>query len=250
MLDETSKEKLEKAGFNVESLETAVKSEEETAVEVPKFFTKEDVDTAVNNKLETKETSIREILAKDIKKTFGIESDTKDFGEVLGLAKETKVEKTDNTEQLTTLQDKIKSLTEEKEQLIAGYEAKDFTSKLDNSLLASVPKNTKLPAQDIVDLYKLRNTIVSENGEAFVKGANGEIIQDDVFNNVKAVDHFKTFLDKNGYVAKKGMGGKDDTKAGKSGKKFESAKDFQAYCKAQGKDPMSAEMQKYYRENR
>lgn len=259
MLSEKTKESLVNLGFDVEKLKDAITSEKEIELEVPTLYkekgiTNEEMTVFGKNRFEEGKKAVEEILSKQAREKFSLEVEEKDIWKMFEAYGEKRFKEANPGEELTKRQKDFKELQEKYSQLEGTLEetrkkhkADIFKSVIKQKLLSNIPKGVNLKSDDIVDLYLLRHSVEEDNGSAVIF-ENGEPVKDKLLNPVKVDDHFKGWLDSSGLIVKNGMGG--STTGGSANGKFGNITEFYEWCKANGKEPLSDEMQKYYLENK
>jgi len=257
MLNKETEEKLKVLGFDVSKLTEAIKAEDEQSLEVPKLFTESQNLDFGKNRFDEGKNAMGEILAKDIKKNFNIESDSKDVNEVVKLYGENVLsaanikpdEKYNNLEKdYKEIQGKLEKSMESNSNLEKEYKTRLFGVQTKTKISSLIPEKTKIPKEDITTLF-LNNYSVDtdEEGRTVVKKGN-EILKDGVLNPLSLETVLNTFLDERKYVEKSGMNGGDRGAGGSS--KFKNISEFNAYCEKNNIEPMGAEGQALLSKNK
>lgn len=257
MLNKETEEKLKVLGFDVSKLTEAVKAEDEQSLEVPKLITESQNMDFGKNRFDEGKNAMSEILAKDIKKTFNIESDSKDVNEVVKLYGENVLtganikpdEKFNNLKKdYDEIQGKLTNAMESNTNLEKEYKTRLFGVQITTKINSLIPEKTKIPKDDITTLF-LNNYSVDtdDQGRTVVKKGN-EILKDGVLNPLTLETVLNTFLDERKYIDKNGMGGGDRGAGGSS--KFKNMTEFMAYCKKNDIEPMSTEGQSLLNKNK
>lgn len=225
-LKAADKTKLTALGLDVDKLIAAIIAESEVDYLVPEVtvFTSEQLETRDNTKIaEGKrlgeaegEKKGKELGAKNLKKKFGIEDDTKDLDKVIDLV----TAKASTGDQ--GLKDQVAALLKDKETLQSTVADKDkaiASIQFDNSLLAFFPANRGAGLTDSERLGIIKNTFQFETveGKTVVK-RDGEVIKNPTTHAalpVKQVigDYF-TERQWVGAGPTGGRGGKDETPPG------------------------------------
>lgn len=255
MLNKETEEKLKVLGFDVSKLTEAVKAENEVSLEVPALFTEKQKNDFGSNRFDEGKTAMSEILAKDIKKTFKIDIDSKDINEVVKTYGEIKIK------ELGKPNEKIEALEHEKNELqtkltdslntIKNMES-DYNNKLFNvetrtKVLGMIPDNTVIPKDDIMTLFMTTHNIKNDNGRTIVE-KDGQILKDNVLNPLEVSTVLNSFIDSKGFIKKEGMGGTDRSGGGSA--KFNNMAEFMEHCKTNNIEPMSKEGMKLLSENK
>jgi len=258
MLNKETEDKLKVLGFDVSKLTEAIKAEDEQSLDVPKLFTESQNLDFGKNRFDEGKNAMSEILAKEVKKQFNIESDTKDINEVVKLYGDN-VLKTANVkpdEKYNTLESNFKklqsdyqSVVDDKENTEKEYKSKLFNIHTTSKINSLIPAKTKIPKEDITTLF-LNNYSVEtdETGRTVVKKGN-EVLKDNVLNPLPLDAVLNTFLDERKYIEKSGMNGGDREKGGGSSK-FKNMSEFNAYCEANNLEPMGTEAQALLMKNK
>lgn len=257
MLSEDNKAKLAELGFEVETLEEAIKSEDSKSVEIPSLYkdqghSNDDLTTFGNNRFQEGKEAMSEIMAKAYKKKYNIDVDGKDLDVVvdkiksLGQGNSNDKELEENFKKLQGSYADLESKFAEKD---AEVEAEKFNMNLKKDLLSAISdKKTDLAKSDIIDLYLMRNPIKNDEGSA-VLIKDGEVLKDKLLNPININKHFNEWFDTSNFSKKDGMSGKD-SKGGRTTSQFSNISEFMEWCKANDMEPMSEEGQKYYLSNK
>jgi len=260
MIDQATKDKFSELGFDVAKLIDAMKSDEDTSLEVPTLYkdqghTKDELTTFGNNRFNEGKGAMSEMLAKSFKEKYGIEIEGKNIDDVFSAYGDKRFNEAKPEEGLINAKKDFAKLQEDYTSLQGKLDEKDSTHKqemfrsgLNQKLLSLVPKKMLLSANDTIDLYLMRNNIKQDNGSAVVE-KNGEILKDTLLNPITMEDHFKSWIDASGLVHKDGMGG-SDSNSGSSVSKFKNTNEFMEYAKSNDINPMSPEGQKFLAENK
>lgn len=265
MLSKETQEKLVAYGFDVSKLEEAIKSEEETSLEVPTLFTEKDKEGFISeeekeqygkNRFEEGKKAIEEITSKELSEEFGVEK-TKDIRKLIKAVSKKEADEAgkkpgEKEEKLKEENEALKKkLTDQEAEFQSKeneYKSKLFDTELTTEISQYIPEKTVIPKEDLVALFKNRYRVSqTEDGKTVVQDSKGNIIKDKVLNPVPVKDVVSQFSET--YLSKEGMGGKDQKTNGSSGK-FSKMSEFQAYCKANDIDPMSDEGQNHLLDNK
>ena len=260
MLPEEQKTKLVELGFDVDVLKSALTTDEEVSIEIPSLFkdkgvTREEMTVFGNNRFKEGQSSNEEILAKSIHDKYELgladgKEGRKSIDKVIDAIITKHSTPSDNSafeSDFKQLQTKLQTIEQERDAERSSFQKEIFKTSLKQKLISQIPKGVDVDNNDIIDLFLLRNEIEQNDGSAVVK-VNGEIKKDDLLNPVSVDNYFKGWLDSSGFVKKSGMGGSDSSSG--STAKFSDINEFVAYCKQNGKEAMSDEMQKYYLANK
>jgi hypothetical protein len=256
MLNQDTVNKLSVLGIDVSKLTEAIKAEDEVSLEVPTLYTEDQKTSFGKNRFDEGKTAMSEILAKDVKKTFNIEVDSKDINEVVKAFGEKKVSELGKpNEKIATLesekqdlQNKLQALSSEKQTLESDFNKKLFGIEVKSQLTSLIPENTTIAKEDVATLF-LNNYSVDkdEQGRTVIK-KDGKVEQDNVLNPLDLNTVVNTFLDTKGLVKKSGMGGKSTTGGGSA--KFENMAEYMEYCQNNDIEPMGQEGQAMLSENK
>lgn len=257
MLNQESQDVLKSLGLTTDMLSEAISSEKEVSLDIKlpssEGYTEEQFKELSKNRFQEGRDAQKQMIAKDYKEKFNLDIEGKDLDTVIEAQIAAKLKasgKADLQADLEALQGKIKTMEAEKVQAVQDSKLQTFNSGVDAKLLATIPDGTTIDKQDIIDLYRMKNTIVESDGKAVIS-INNEIQKDSVRNPVSAEDHFKAYLDKSSFIPSDAPN-IDESKGGGTGGKqiFANSSEFMEYCKEEGTNPMSTEMQKLYRESR
>jgi len=249
MLNKETEDRLKVLGIDVSKLTDAVKAVEEVSLEVPQLYTEDQKSSLGANRFTESKTAMSEILAKDVKKRFGIESESKDLYQVIELFGENKVKGFEKPNELidalkkekSELQTKVVELTGVNEKAQKEFNDKLFGVELKSQLSAIIPESTKIPKEDISTLF-LNTYSVSkdETGRTIILKGN-EVIKDNLLNPLDLKTVLNSFIDEKKLIQKSGMGGED--RGGGSASKFTNIAEFEAYCAKNQIEPMGKEGQ-------
>ena len=252
---ETLKKIADVLKLDVSVFEANFKSDKEETLEVPTLFTEEDKNTFGTNRFNEGKRAATEILVKDLKVRHGLDFEGKSVDTMLEAFKEKSLAdaKIEPDKQVSTLknekkalQDTVTALTNEKETLTKNFNDEIFHVGITNEVLKNIPKNTTIPAEDIVDLFMKRHRVVKEDNSVIVyKGTEKQ--QDKVLNPIPLKDVVAQFSET--YINKNGMGGGDDKGSGTPGK-FPTASALMEYMKKNNIAPMSPEGLKLLNDNK
>jgi len=259
--DKETQQKISDLGLDFSELSAAITSTEEVSLEVPtidkeKQFTKTEMTTFGNNRFGEGKTAMDEMRAKGYKEKYSIDIEGKDLDSVIeafGNKRFSEAKPDGDTKELlgnfTALQGKYTVLEKALSDKDAAHKNDLFQTGIVQTLINKAPKELGIPADKAVKLYLMDNKIKKENGSAVVLDSNGEIQKDNLLNPIEVDNHFSSWLDSSGLITKSGMAGKD-SKGGSTGSKFSNISEFTDWCYANGKEPMSEAMQKYYQANK
>lgn len=263
MLPQSTKDELQRLGFDVEKLESAVKSEKEEAIEIPTLKTSEEFDGMVseddkntfgNNRFEEGKRAMSEIKAKELKEKFGIEVEGKNLDTVIdAYATKKATEAGKKPEEWEDEKKQLQSKIQDAETKLSEKET-EFSQKLANieirnQVLSMIPEETTVPKQDLVDLFSLRYRVAQEDGRTVIyKGADK--LKDSRLEPLELKDVVASFIDEGKYVKSSGMGGGDGSGSSGSSAKFKSLKEYEAFCEKEGLNPTSEEASKILRERK
>lgn len=261
MIAQEAQDKLSEYGIDVSKLIEAAKSEVEVSLDVPTLYTEKGISevdkiTFGKNRFDEGKIAAEEILAKITHDKYGLDlidgkEGRKNMDKVAEAIKAKFSKPSDNKElegNFKALQDKFEASQNEIESIKTTHATEVFASGLRQSLTGLVPNDSSIGADDAVDLYLMKHNLKNENGRAVIE-VNGEIQKDTLLNPVQVNDHFKSWLDSKGVVAKSGMGG-TDSKSGGSTAKFKSTKEFYQYAVANNIDANSPAGMKFLSENK
>jgi len=238
-------------------LSEAISSEKEVSLDIKlpssEGYTEEQFKELSKNRFQEGRDAQKQMIAKDYKEKFGLDIEGKDLDTVIEAQIAAKLKasgKADLQADLEALQGQIKTMEAEKVKAVQDTKLAQFNSGVEARLLATIPDGTTIDKQDIIDLYRMKNNIVEADGKAVIS-INNEIQKDSVRNPVSAEDHFKAYLDKSSFIPSGAPDMNESKGGGKGGKNvFKNSEEFMVYCKEEGTNPMSTEMQKLYRESR
>lgn len=249
MLNKETENKLKVLGIDVSKLIEAAKADNEVSLEVPTLYTEEQKNKFGSNRFDEGKTAMSEILAKDVKKTFNIDIDSKDINEVVKTYGELKSKESgkpnerilalekDNKE----LQDKLSGALGSVKTIESEYANKLFNIEIKNKLNSLIPETTTIPKDDVVTLFLNYYNIEKDvNGRTVLKKDN-EILKDNVLNPLEISSVLNQFLDQKQLIKKDGMGGSDRKGGGSA--KFSNMADFMDYCDKNKIEPMGKEGQ-------
>lgn len=209
-----------------QDLEEKIKSESEEDITLPELnvFTSEELETRLKNEKTSSyndgKTAGVEMLVKDKKKELGYDFEGKDFDSLLNY----------HTEKIKTSNGKpderVKELEKDIERLNKTHQEKlnqttqeltkfksDYNNQLQNNkLLASLPKETTIPGDDIITLFRANyQTEVSEDGKTVVK-KNGETVKDPTTASpLELNDVFTNFISERNFAKRTpGRGGDNE----------------------------------------
>lgn len=257
MLNKETTDKLNVLGFDVSKLTEAIKAEDEQSLEVPQLYTESQNTDFGKNRFDDGKNAMSEILAKDIKKNFNIESESKDINEVVKLYG-TKIltdanikpdEKYGNLEKdYKEIQRKLEESIESNSSLESDYKTRLFGIQITTKINSLIPEKTKIPKEDITTLFLTNYSVdKDEQGRTVVKKGN-EILKDGVLNPLTLETVLNTFLDERKYIEKGGMGGGD--RGGGGSAKFKNMTEYVAYCEKNNIEPMGVEGQALLSKNK
>lgn len=253
MLNQETTDKLKVLGFDVSKFSEAIKAEDEQSLDVPTLYTEDQKTSFGSNRFNEGKTAMSEILAKDIKKTYGIESESKDINEVVKLYGQQAIDKAgikpgEWATEKESLQEKINSLISEKEQLSREYQSKLFGVEVKSTLSSIIPDNTMIGKDDITTLF-LNTYGVSKDDEGRTVVKKGEeVLKDDLLNPKDLKTVVNAFLDERKLIKKDGMGGGDRDGGGSA--KFKDMQQFMDYCAKNQIEPMGEEGQRILSEKK
>lgn len=255
MLSKETEDKLKVLGIDVSKLTDAIKAENEVSLEVPALFTEQQKNDYGKNRFDEGKTAMSEILAKDVKKAFKIESESKDINEVIKVFGEMKVkefgkpnEKIEALEkEKTELQTKLSEALNLTQKTESEFANKLFAVETRTNILSLIPENTTIPKEDIMTLFLATHNIKKDNGRTVVE-RDGQILKDNVLNPLEVKTIINTFVDSKGFIKKDGMNGKDRTGGGSA--KFSNMAEFMDYCKKNEIEPMGNEGQSLLKTNK
>ena len=259
MINEETQTKISDLGLDVSKLIDAIKSDDDISLDVPtikKGFTQEEMTTFGNNRFGEGKNAMDEMRAKAYKEKYSIDIDGKDLDAVIeafGDKRFNEAKPDGDTKELlgnfTTLQGKYTALEQAMSDKDVAHKNDLFQTGIVQKLMNKAPKELAIPADKAVSLYLMENKIKSDNGSAVVLDSNGEIQKDNLLNPIDVDNHFSSWLDSSNLITKSGMAGKD-SKGGSTGSKFSNISEFTDWCYANGEEPMSEKMQKYYQANK
>ena len=253
MLNKETQDALSKLGFDVSKLVDAVKAENEVSLDVPKLLTEEETKglltedqkvTFGQNRFNEGKNAMSEIMAKQYKEKFGLDLEGKELDKVVQAIHDKGLESGNDKElsgRFKNLQTKHQSSLEQIEQMKKVHATEIMQRDQRFNLLTSLDAGTKtkLPLNDLVDLYMMRHQIDSEEGRAVVK-INNEIVKDNLESPLMPKEHFKTWVDQN-YIDRSGMGGGDESGGAGGSATFQNREEAMEYMTNNGIEPMSTE---------
>lgn len=264
MLPQDKKDELQRLGFDVEKLESAVKSDQEESIDIPtlktseefeKMVSEDDKNTFGNNRFDEGKKAMSEIKAKELKEKFGIEVEGKNLDNVIEAYASQKAtaagKKPEEWEaEKKQLQQTIQSAETKLSEKETEFSQKLANIELRNQVLSLIPEETSVPKQDLVDLFSLRYRVAQEDGRTVIyKGSDK--LQDNRLEPLELKEVVTSFIDEGQYVKNPGMGGGDGSgSSGGSSAKFKSLKEYEAYCEKEGLNPASEEANKILRERK
>ena len=139
MLDENTEKELSSLGIDPVKLAEAIADEKTVSLELSKYYTQEEFDTLSRNRFEEGKNALSEIKAKEIKKKFGVELDSKDLDVVVDeLINKTKASSGADTlaEDLRLVREQFESYKLEAEQKLLDKDNENFLSGVDSKLLS------------------------------------------------------------------------------------------------------------------
>lgn len=243
---------------DVKTLTTAINSQDEAKIEIPKLntFLDEELNTLKENikkdGYSEGKTAGVEMTARKVKEISGVDIEGKDLKKIYEAAKkkieeDAKIEPNDKVKDLestiTKLQSNITDLETERDSV-----ASDFNSfKLETTLLSKIPENSVSLAKRTVfaDMQANGYTVKEENGKHLVL-KNGEVMKDSKLQNPITFEAFsESYLVEKNWLKKDktGRSGKDEV--GDSPVNYDQ---FVEQCKADGINPAGADGQARARE--
>jgi ribosomal protein L11 len=241
---------------DVSDFEAKLKSEKEETLEVPVLITEDEKKIFGDNRFNEGKKAASEILVKDLKVKHGLDFEGKSVDALLDHFAEKKIAeaKVAPDEQVKalkgekkTLQDQIAALAGEKESIQKTYNDKLFQVEMKSQVLSSIPENTIIPREDLVDLFFNRHRVTKENDSTIIYKGDQKL-QDNVLNPVPLKDAVKQFSES--YIKKDGMGGGDGGGGGSAVPKFKTASQAYQYLKSKNIEPMSEEGLKLLNDNK
>lgn len=247
-------------------LEEAIKSEKETPVDIPELsvFTADELKTRDGNIEKTHYDNGRtagvEMLIKDLKAKYGVELEGKDPEKFMNAFKskienDAKIQPDEKVKELsgtvTKLQDNIKTLQSEKEDLSKQLKNIGLTSKV----LSSVEKEYLIGKSDMLSIMKSNGYSFEEEENKIVAKLNGNIIRDNMTQSPLSVDKvFDSYATEKKWIKEPVRSGRGDGSSG-GGKEIPSSlSEFEKQWKEDGKSTNSAEFlakaQEYAKDNK
>lgn len=255
MLNQETQDKLSKVGLDVSKLAEAIKAEDAISLDVPTLYTEDQKNSFGSNRFNEGKTAMSEILTKEVKKSRGIEIDSKDIDVVIDHIIELKVKETGKPNEqiegfktkVQELQNKLQGSITEKEKLENEFQSRLLMNEVNNTLMSATPEKTKIPKQDLLTLFNSKYSVQNQDGKQVVIEGN-EVLKDNLLNPVTLKEVYNQFLDAGKYVDKNGMGG-DDYEGGSS-TGFKDMDSFMKYCEKNNIEPMGSEGQKLLAEKK
>ncbi len=263
MLPQKEKDELQRLGFDIEKLESAIKDEKEVSLTIPTLKTEDDFSKLISpddkelfgkNRFDEGKKAMSEIKAKEYKEKFKIEIDGKNLDEVVeAYATKKSTEAGKKPEEWATEKTELQKKIIEAEEKLSSKEV-EFKEKVSiienrNQVRSLITAKTNIPKQDLVDLFSLRYRVAEEDGRTVVyKGS--EKLKDSRLEPLSLKDVVSSFLEEGKYLKVDGMGGGNGNGGGGGSAKFKSLIEFEDHCKSQKINPMSEEGQKILKERR
>lgn len=233
--------------LGIDDLETIITSDEEKDIEIPTLYTEDEKEQFGKNKFDEAKKVYREIFVKDLKKKFGVDTDTVDVTKVVReitekAIQDAKIPADKKVEALLAekeaLQNNYQELERKLNETEQEYKQRMFKFEVRQKVLSNLPDNTLIPKEDLTELFLMKYNIKNEDDKLLIE-KDGQILKDHIENPLPIDNVVKSFAES--YIKKDGAGG------GAGGQeptdKFKSTSQWAKWANAKGLDLMSDEAQ-------
>lgn len=242
------------------------KEEKEIPIADLEIIKKADLNTRIENIKKDTQSAQTEIAAKELKKKFGIEVEGKDLFKVVDAItesvktktlEEAKIEPTQKVKELTNdlnvMKGNFEKVSREKTELESTYKQKENRTKINSTIVSSLPKELIISTEDAAELSLKRagadgiSVDISDEGKVVFKKGD-QILKDSNLVPLGADVVLKDYYSSYAKPAGGGDGGKDNAAAGKPGSYEAFEKEMTAAGKGPGSQDFNREMQKRIKE--